>query len=162
MLAQPHTERANRGQPRFAHLRDCQSSASHSVLRPCVYNGIKPVIAVIPAGEREINAADMISPLSGHTVPEWAHNNNRRKFLKWWWYDDYWGLAGSSSCLEELTLFVPRMRAEVFFFFGICGARYCDNKSKWCWNWTHVSAEGLTYSPPPRENWLSARRALEK
>ena len=42
---------------------------------------LNPVIAVIPAGEREINAAEVISALSGHTVPEWAHNN-RGKFLK--------------------------------------------------------------------------------
>lgn len=81
MLAQPHMKRANSGQQRFIHLRNCQSSASRSALRLCVYDGIKPVITVIPAGEQETNAADMISPFLGHALPEWAHNN-RRKFLE--------------------------------------------------------------------------------
>lgn len=48
--------------------------------RLCVYNGIIHVITVIPVGDREMNAADMISPFLGHALPEWAHNN--RKFLK--------------------------------------------------------------------------------
>lgn len=46
-----------------------------------VYNGIEPVITVIPAGEQETHTADMISPFLGHALPEWAHNN-RRKFLE--------------------------------------------------------------------------------
>lgn len=51
------------------------------MLRWCVYNGIKPVITVILAGEQKNNTADMISPLLGHALPEWARNN-RTKFLK--------------------------------------------------------------------------------
>ncbi len=81
MLAQLHTERSNSGQLGFIHLRNCQSPASRLVLRLCVYDGIKPVITVISAAEQEPNAADMISLLLGHAVPEWAHNN-RRKFLE--------------------------------------------------------------------------------
>lgn len=80
MLSQLHTERADWGQQRFVHLRNCQSTASHSVFRLCVYNGIKPVTTVIPAGEEGIDTANRISPLLGHVLPE-CSANNMRKFL---------------------------------------------------------------------------------
>lgn len=69
--------RANGGQQRFVLSRNCQSP----LLGVCVYNGINPVITVIPAGAQEIKTAAMISPLLAHPVPEWALDN-RRKFLK--------------------------------------------------------------------------------
>lgn len=53
MLAQLHTERANWGQQRFVHLRNCRSSSCHSVLRLCVYYGIKTYYNSDPSWWRE-------------------------------------------------------------------------------------------------------------